>query len=204
MQTNLTVPVKSGKVTELIAVFFSTISNRYTAKEGVSQTKEDFEIIRQQINIETVADYLLEKDGRLYKYPGERTGSIHIYEGSRSFYDFGRCVGGDVIKLWSHIRGCDNWTALQEIRETFGLDTPNRANSRDLIRQQELARNQQKAAEKAVKRAWVRQVDQLKAQCKLYQAVLNSPHCEPLSWQWCTAKNNLTTAAGKLDLLCNV
>lgn len=197
-------PVKSGKVTELTAVFFSTISNRYTAKEGVSQTKEDFEIIRQQINIETVADYLLEKDGRLYKYPGERTGSIHIYEGSRSFYDFGRCVGGDVIKLWSHIRGCDNWTALQEIRETFGLDTPNRANSRDLIRQQELARNQQKAAEKAAKRAWVRQVDQLKAQCKLYQAVLNSPHCEPLSWQWCTAKNNLTTAAGKLDLLCNV
>lgn len=197
-------PVKSGKVTELTAVFFSTISNRYTAKEGVSQTKEDFEIIRQQINIETIANFLLQKDGRLYKYPGERTGSIHIYEGSRSFYDFGRCVGGDVIKLWSHIRGCDNWTALQEIRETFGLDTPNRANSRDLIRQQELARNQQKAAEKAAKRAWVRQVDQLKAQCKLYQAVLNSPHCEPLSWQWCTAKNNLVTAAGKLDLLCNV
>lgn len=170
----------------------------------MSQTKEDFEIIRQQINIETIANFLLQKDGRLYKYPGERTGSIHIYEGSRSFYDFGRCVGGDVIKLWSYIRGCDNWTALQEIRETFGLDTPNRANSRDLIRQQELARNQQKAAEKAAKRAWVRQVDQLKAQCKLYQAVLNSPHCEPLSWQWCTAKNNLATAAGKLDLLCNV
>lgn len=86
----------------------------------------------------------------------------------------------------------------------FGLDTPNRANSQQLIRQQELARKQQKAAEKAAKRAWVREVDQLKAQCNLYQAVLNSPHCEPLSWQWCTAKNNLTTAAGKLDLLCNV
>lgn len=73
----------------------------------------------------------------------------------------------------------------------FGLDTPNRANSQQLIRQQELARKQQKAAEKAAKRAWVREVDQLKAQCNLYQAVLNSPHCEPLSWQWCTAKNNL-------------
>ena len=69
----------------------------------------------------------------------------------------------------------------------FGLDTPNRANSRDLIRQQELARNQQKAAEKAAKRAWVRQVDQLKAQCKLYRAILDSCHCEPL-----------------LDLLCGV
>lgn len=86
----------------------------------------------------------------------------------------------------------------------FGLDTPNRANSRDLIRQQELARNQQKAAEKAAKRAWVRQVDQLKAQCKLYRAILDSCHCEPLSWAWCVAKNNLTTAAGLLDLLCGV
>ena len=51
--------------------------------------KEDFEVIKEQIGIETIADHLLEKDGRLYKFPGERTGSIHIYEGSRSFYDFG-------------------------------------------------------------------------------------------------------------------
>ena len=86
----------------------------------------------------------------------------------------------------------------------FGLDTPNRANSRDLIRRQELARNQQKAAEKAAKCAWVRQVDQVKAQCKLYQAVLNSPHCEPLSWQWCIAKNALTAASGKADMLCGI
>lgn len=86
----------------------------------------------------------------------------------------------------------------------FGLDTPNRANSRDLIRQQELARQRQKAAEKAAKRAWVREIDRLKQQCSFCQAILNSEHCEPLSWAWCVAKNNLTTAAGKLDLLCNV
>lgn len=201
---NLTVPVKSGKVTELTAVFFSIISNRYTAKEGVSQTREDFEIIRQQIGIETIAGYLLEKDGRLYKYPGEKTASVRIYPETQSFYDYGRGHGGDCIALWSHVKGVDSWAALCQIREMFNLNTPNRANSRDLIRQQELARQQQKAAEKAAKRAWVREVDQLKAQCNLYQAVLNSPHCEPLSWQWCTAKNNLTTAAGKLDLLCNV
>ena len=86
----------------------------------------------------------------------------------------------------------------------FNLNTPNRANSRDLIRQRELARQRQKAAEKAAKRAWVRQVDELKQQCSFYQAILNSEHCKPLSWAWCTAKNNLTTAAGKLDLLCGV
>lgn len=204
MQTNLTVPVKSGKVTELIAVFFSTISNRYTAKEGVSQTKEDFEIIRQQISVETVADYLLQKDGRLYKYPDERTGSIKLYLDSNTFYDFGRACGGDCVKLWSHVKGCDSWTALQEIKGMFGLDTPNRANSRDLIRQQELARQQQKAAEKAAKRAWVREVDELKQQCSFYQAILDSGHCEPLSWQWCIAKNALTAASGKADMLCGI
>ena len=166
--------------------------------------REDFEQIRQQISIETVADYLLQKQGRMYVFPGERTGSIKLYPASNTFYDFGRACGGDCVKLWSHIKGCDSWTALQEIKGMFGLDTPNRANSRDLIRQQELLRQQQKAAEKTAKRAWVREVDQLKAQCKLYQAVLDSPHCKPLSWQWCIAKNNLTTAAGKLDLLCVV
>ena len=166
--------------------------------------REDFEQIRQQISIETVADYLLQKQGRMYLFPGERTGSIKLYPASNTFYDFGRACGGDCVKLWSHIKGCDSWTALQEIKGMFGLDTPNRANSRDLIRQQELLRQQQKAAEKTAKRAWVREVDQLKAQCKLDQAVLDSPHCKPLSWQWCIAKNNLTTAAGKLDLLCGV
>lgn len=201
---NQTAPVKLGKATELTAVFFSIILNRYTAKEGVSQTKEDFEIIRQQISIETIAGYLLEKDGRLYKFPGERTGSIRIYPETQSFYDYGRGHGGDCIALWSHVKGVDSWTALCQIRETFNLNTPNRANSQQLIRQQELARQKQKAAEKATKRAWVRQVDELKQQCSFYQAILDSGHCEPLSWAWCTAKNNLTTAAGLLDLLCGV
>lgn len=156
------------------------------------------------MNIEAVANLLLQKQGRMYMYPGERTGSVKLYPDSNTFYDFGRGCGGDCVKLWSHIKGCDSWTALQEIRGMFGLDALDRANSRDLIRQQELARQQQKAAEKAAKCAWVRQVDQLKAQCKLYQAILDSPHCEPLSWQWCVAKNALTAASGRLDLLCNV
>lgn len=166
--------------------------------------REDFEQIRQQISIETVADHLLQKRGRMYIFPGERTGSIKLYPENNSFYDFGRGVGGDSIKLWSYIQNCDNWTALQEIKKTFGLDMPANQYDRNLIKQQELARQQQKAAEKAAKRAWVRQVDQLKAQCKLYQAILDSPHCEPLSWQWCVAKNALTATSGRADMLCGI
>ena len=107
--------------------------------------REDFEQIRQQISIETVADYLLQKQGRMYVFPGERTGSIKLYPASNTFYDFGRACGGDCVKLWSHIKGCDSWTALQEIKGMFGLDTPNRANSRDLIRQQEIVKTTTKS-----------------------------------------------------------
>ena len=58
--------------------------------------REDFEQIRQQIRIETIASYLLQKQGKMYIYPGERTGSIKLYPGSNTFYDFGRGCGGDV------------------------------------------------------------------------------------------------------------
>lgn len=168
------------------------------------RTKQDFEEIKAQISVETIADHLLEKDGRLYKFPGERTGSIHIYEGSRSFYDFGRCVGGDVIKLWSHIRGCDNWTALQEIRETFGLSAPDRKNSRELIAQQQEARKRQQEAKKQKQERWVHQVDQLKAEAELLSGILSSGHCELLSWLWCVCQNRLTTVNIQLDLLCGI
>ena len=57
---------------------------------------------RQQISIETIAGYLLQKQGSMYIFPGERTGSIKLYSSSNTFYDFGRGVGGDVIKRKLH------------------------------------------------------------------------------------------------------
>lgn len=168
------------------------------------KTKEDFEVIRQQISIEIVANYLLQKQGKNYIFPGERTGSIKLYPESGTFYDFGRAAGGDVVRLWSHIQGCDSWTALQQIRETFGLNTPDKQYSRDAIRQQELARKYQLEAQKEAKRQWAKEMDMLKAECELYRAILDSGHCKPLSWTWCTCKNHLTVAEGKMDILCGM
>lgn len=167
-------------------------------------TKEDFELIRQQINIETVADCLMQKQGRMYIYPGEKTASIRIYPETQSFYDYGRARGGDVVRLWSHVQKVDSWTALQQIRETFGLNMPDRKNSRDLIRQQEQIRQKQQQAEKDEKRRWRRQVEALQGECELYQGILDSGHCEPLSWLWCICQNRLTTAEGQLDLMCGI
>ena len=62
-------------------------------------TKEDFELIRQQINIEAVANHLMKKQGKNYIFPSEKSASVRIYPETQSFYDFGRCTGGDVIRL---------------------------------------------------------------------------------------------------------
>lgn len=140
----------------------------------------------------------------MYRFPDERTASIRIYPVTQSFYDFGRGCGGDVIRLWSHVRGVDSWTALKQIRECFGLNVPDKAHSRDLIRKQEESRRQQIEAKKQEKKRWRIEVDRLKAESSFYQAILEGEHCKPLSWLWCTCKNRLTTVEGKLDLLCKI
>lgn len=146
----------------------------------------------------------MRKQGRMYIYLGERTASIKVYPESNSFFDFGRSVGGDAVRLWSHVKGVDSWTALKQIRETFGLNAPDRQHSRDLILQQEQARKRQLEAKKQAKRRWVQDVDTLKSECQLYRAILESEHCKPLSWVWCTCQDRLTTAQIQLDLLCGI
>lgn len=173
--------------------------------KGVERgTREDFKAVAQQVGIESVARYLLEKQGHLYKFPNERTASIRVYSATQSFYDFGRCTGGDVIRLWSHVRGVDSWTALKQIRECFGLNTPDKQHSRDLIREQEKTRQRQLEAKKQEKKRWRMEVDRLKAESSFYQAILDSEHCKPLSWTWCVCQDRLTTVQIQLDLLCGI
>lgn len=173
--------------------------------KGVERgTREDFEQTKQQINIDVVADHLMQRQGKNYIFPGERTASIRIYSATQSFYDFGRARGGDVIRLWSHVRGVDSWTALKQIRECFGLNTPDKAHSRAMIEQQEKVKRAAEEAKKQEKRRWRMEVDTLKSECQLYQAILEGEHCKPLSWTWCTCQNRLTATEGVLDLLCEI
>lgn len=146
----------------------------------------------------------MQRQGKNYIFPGEKTGSVHIYPATQTFYDFGRAVGGDAIRLWAHIRGVDSWQALQEIKSTFGLSVSDRTQSREAIIAAEQSWKQQQEAKKQKQERWVRQVDELKAESNLYQAILDSGHFEPLSWAWCLCKNWLTTVEGQLDLLCGI
>lgn len=171
--------------------------------------KENFEIIKAEVNINDVATRLLgEPIKGMYKHPGERTASLKIYPETRSFYDFGRGVGGDVIRLWSHVKGCDNWEAMNEIAAIFGvsavLNETDRKSTTERIRQQEKAQEKRRQAERREQKQWVMQVDRLHEELELYDNLLNSPHIPPLSWVWTWCMNGKQLAEYELDCLCGI
>ena len=84
--------------------------------------QENFENIRSQVDIEDIAIHLMGRPERgMFKHPDEKTASLRIYPQTQSFFDFGRGIGGDCIRLWSHIKGCDNWSAMNEIAALYGI-----------------------------------------------------------------------------------
>lgn len=171
--------------------------------------KENFEKIKEQVSVEAVAKHLLGQPIRgMYRHPDERTPSIKVYPETQSFYDFGRGIGGDLVKLWSHIQGVNSWTALNEIASLYGISTAlnekDRENIVAKIRAQETAQEEREQAKKRTKKLWVSQVDKLHEELKMYENLLNSPHIPPLSWVWTWCMNGKQLAGYKLDHLCEV
>lgn len=171
--------------------------------------EENFQIIKAQVGIESVAQHLLGQPVHgMYRFPGEKTASIKIYEKTQSFYDYGRNRGGDVIALWAHVRKCSNWEALHGIASLYGISTAfnetDRENIARRIKAQEQAKREREQDEKRAKKLWVSQVDKLHEELELYDNLLNSPHIPPLSWVWTWCMNGKQLAEYKLDYLCGV
>lgn len=171
--------------------------------------QENFENIRSQVDIENIAIHLMGRPERgMFKYPDEKTASLKIYPKTQSFYDFGRNTGGDCIRLWSHVRGCDNWTSLQEICALYGISTDlNTADGKSIagrIKAQETARKEREQAEKRKQRQWIAQVNKLHEELELYDNLLSSPHILPMSWIWTWCVNGKQMTEHQLDCLCKV
>lgn len=166
--------------------------------------KEDFEDIRTRVCIEDVARHLLgEPIKGMFKFPGERTPSIKIYLETGSFYDFGRGGGGDAVKLWAHVRCCDSWTALKEIRVLYGIeDTPDRENIRSRIKQQEKELEAAEQKKKEQQSAWRNEVDFWKKVSDDFEHLIQKS--EPFSDGWCLSINKKQIAEYRLDLLCGI
>lgn len=166
--------------------------------------REDFENVKSQVDIQDLATMLLGQPIRqMYRYPGEKTPSIKIYARTQSFFDFGRSVGGDCIKLWSHVHRCDSWTALKQIRALYGIeDVQDRENIRERIRQQERDREAAKQAEEERKEHWRGDVDFWKKISGACECVIECS--EVFSDDWCWAINQRQLAEYRLDGLCGV
>lgn len=171
--------------------------------------KKNFEIIKAQVCIESVAQYLLGQPVHgLYRFPGERTPSIKIYKETGSFFDFGRAKGGDAVALWAHVCNCDNWTALRELSAVFGISTAlnetDRKSIAERIKTQETAKRAQEQAEKRKRKQWLKEVERLQEWQKLCQDLLDSGHLPPFCdvRSWCYSE--IQIADHKLDVLCGV
>lgn len=164
--------------------------------------RADFEIVKSQINIVNVAHYLLgESVHGMFFYPGEKTASIKIYSPTQTFYDFGRGVGGDAIKLWSFVKGCNAWKALQSIQSIYGIesdDSPNKERIKEQIQQQ----SNRKIAEAKRKAEWREEVSFWKSiseTCDLWINLL-----KPYSDDWCYCIGQKQKADYRLDWLCGI
>ena len=144
----------------------------------------------------------------MFKHPDEKTASLRIYPQTQSFFDFGRGIGGDSIRLWSHIKGCDNWSAMNEIAALYGisaaLNETDKENIVAKIKRQEKAQKEREQAEKRKWKQWIMQVDRLKAQEELYNNLLESSHIQPLSDIWCWLINLKQIVSYRLDVLCGL
>lgn len=166
--------------------------------------KEDFENVKAQVRIEDLAVYLLGQPIRkMFFYPGENTASVRIYPNTQTFFDFGRAIGGDCIRLWAHIRHVDNWTALQSIKDLYGLENvQGNENTREHILEQERAQKAAREAEIERKAAWRSEVDFWKQVFTTCDAIIGSLTAFSDEWAYCMNQKQL--ASYHLDCLCGL
>lgn len=168
--------------------------------------KQDFEQVKDLVDIESVAVYLMGQPtcGGMYRYPTERTPSIKIYEETQTFFDYGRNLGGDCIRLYSHVKNISNWDALKEIRETFGVDKScDNEGIRKKIEEQKAEQREKERAKKFKQKLWRDKVDDLKNRLDRDNTLLEG-HAKPFTdvWKWSLEDKQLVEY--KLDILCGI
>lgn len=169
--------------------------------------RENFETVKTQIDIKNVACYLMGEPtrGGMFRYPTERTPSIKIYEETQTFFDYGRNFGGDAISLWAHVKNISNWDALNEIRETFGIDKScDNEGIWKKIEEQKTEQREKERAKKFKQKLWRDKVDDLKSRIERDNFLLESEHIPPFCDIWCMCIEDRFHAECELDFLCNV
>ncbi len=130
----------------------------------------------------------------------ERTPSLKIYPGQRGFYCHACHTGGDIVKFVALLNNTDNYTALKELSERFGIPISGNAEISEEMRQRSnKARfeRQLRIALEEQKKAELRQINSF---ITAYRNIIQEE--EPFSDLWCFAQNKLQFETYKQEISC--
>lgn len=105
--------------------------------------REDFQTIKEQLPgiLKIASDFCGQPKRRGSHYfikspsSNDRTWSLCLYPSSNTYCDFaGGNRSGDSISLISYLRGTDNWTALQTLKDFYGLSDAKEQDKQELRR----------------------------------------------------------------------
>lgn len=176
--------------------------------------KEDFQTIKEQLPgiLKIASDFYGQpkKRGSHYfvKSPSsnDRTWSLCLYPSSNTYCDFaGGNRSGDSISLISYLRGTDNWTALQTLKDFYGLSDAKEQDKQELrrkIQRQQEHERKKRQRQQAFKSALLGCTDDLQRWANIYRLALENRLYEPLSDMWCYIMDELQRTEYKLDILC--
>ena len=176
--------------------------------------KEDFQTIKEQLPgiLKIASDFYgrPKKRGSHYfiKSPksSDRTWSLCLYPSSNTYCDFaGGNRSGDSISLISYLRGTDNWTALQTLKDFYGLSDAKEQDKQEIrrkIQRQQQEQQERRRRQQDFKTALSACIDDLRRWENIYRLAIEKAVFEPFSDLWAYCVNELHKTSYQLDILC--
>lgn len=178
--------------------------------------REDFKMVSQQLPgiCQVARDFysMPKRKGSIFfvKSPrtNDKTASLALYPSSNRFCDFANGnKSGDVIGFVAYIKGCNQWEALRELRNFYGLINAREQDKQEAqrrIRQQQENERQKRERQQAFYQALLGGIDRLKRWADIYRTAIEKRLYGPLGEMWTYCVNELQKTEYKLDILCSV
>lgn len=180
--------------------------------------KSDFTLAKEELRrigiIRVVSDFYStpKRKGSCYfvKSPKttDKTASLAVYPSTNRYVDYanGNC-SGDAIGFVAYIRGCNQWQALNELRDFYGLTNAREQDAQEIRRriklQEEQERRRREREQEFCKAFWAH-IDDLKCLENIYASAIEKGLYEPLSDLQSYCINELQKVRYKLEILCGI
>ena len=177
--------------------------------------KTDFALARQELNgigiLRVCRDFYSEpiKKGSVFfvRSPAgcDKTASLAIYPQSNRFCDFSNAnKSGDIVGLVAYTRNCNQWQALQELRDYYGLTDARQQEHEEVQRRIQLQQEQERRKRErrqAFYTALNGETDRLKQWYDNLSMAMEKSLYEPLSELHAYIINERQITEYKLDIL---